>query len=209
MRRSFTLRCLRDAAALLVALGALAAALVAVDSGARPQPGLALLLGPVALGAATGARRAALLDGGELDGWRALGRSDAQLLAPLLLAAAAIGVLALLLPSPQSWAALPAPLAPDLPGWTGTAWTGAPADGWTLAPGRLWLPQLLRRWLTVAPTGARAHVDTGELVRRAGLALAWPGAVLCGGRWSGPGAALLCAGALAVTALLATAVGLS
>ena len=209
MRRSFTLRCWRDAALLLVVLGGLAAALVAVDAGSRPQAGLALLLAPVALGAATGARRAALLGAGELDGWRALGRSDAQLLAPLLLSAALAGLLALLLPAPASWAALPAPLSPGLPGWTGSAWTSAPPDAWTTTPGSLWLPQLVERWLAVPPTGARAHVDAGELVRRAGLALAWPGAVLCGGRWSGPGAALVCAGALAATALLATAVGLS
>lgn len=209
MRRSFTLRCWRDAALILVALGALATALVAVDAGSRPQVGLALLLGPVALGAATGGRRAALRGGGELDGWRALGRSDAQLLTPLLLSAALAGLMALVLPAPSSWAALPAPLGAGLPGWTGAEWTTAPAGDWTTEPGRLWLPQLVQRWLAVAPPGARAQVDAGELVRRAGLALAWPGAVLCGGRWSGPGAALVCAGALAATALLATAVGLS
>ena len=209
MRRSFTLRCWRDAALILLTLGALATALLAVDAGSRPQAGLALLLGPVALGAATGGRRAALLGGGEFDGWRALGRSDPQLLAPLLLSATLVGLLALVFPAPSSWAALPAPLAAGLPGWSGAEWTTAPPDAWTTEPGRLWLPQLVERWLAVPPVGARAQVDAGELVRRAGLALAWPGAVLCGGRWSGPGAALVCAAALAATALLATAVGLS
>jgi hypothetical protein len=166
-----------DAGALLGLGGALLLAVGWVEVGVGNSLGLLVTLAPVALGAATAHRLERVRADGVLDGWEGLGYSPGKLLRPLVAVAVGLGLACVVLPVETAAVPLPPPVDPALGAWWSSGWLGLPERAWSVPPGELGLPELISRWRLEAPTGARAAVDGGELIRRVSLALAWPIAV--------------------------------
>ena len=160
--------------ALAVVMGALA--LVAAVEPGEPPPWRALLvlLGPAALAGGCAATLSIEQRAGRWAGWQTLGRDPRLLLLPMLIVAS-LGVTLQMVGS-EPIAALPAPVAADVPAWwdaTDQEWTAPPGPRWRTPPHELGPVDLVARARSDAPEGARRWVDHGELVRRLGSAAAW------------------------------------
>ncbi|MCP4872471.1 MAG: hypothetical protein GY898_27580 [Proteobacteria bacterium] len=178
-----------------VLFGAVAAALVTALSTAErgAQDAIAAvevltLIGPLAAAAAVAAAVARSRSGGRWDGWSGLGVSPRQQLAPLVLVALLGAGAQLSVPPPRDVSttlaaiAAPAPVDPAAHWWPDGSggWDEPALARWKVRSAALTTAELVARSNATAPRGARVGVDRGELVRRAGLVLGWPAAVLLG-----------------------------
>jgi hypothetical protein len=213
-------RLVLEAAAGTVGFGVVAVALVtgisAADRGfddALMAVEVLHLVGPLGAAVAVAVAVARSRGTGRWDGWSMLGTSPRQQLAPLVLIAVLGGAAQHVLPptarisTTLSAIAAPAPIDAHAHWWPDGegGWDAPDLTDWQTRPGTLTTSELRARVRIGPPRGARRGVDRGELVRRRGLVLAWPVAVLWGmgaglvasPRRRGPGATVPRAGALA------------
>ena len=173
-------------------LTALVTAVSAADRGfeAALRPGEVLrLAGPLSCAVAVALAVARSRLGGRWDAWEGMGVGRARQLLPLLSVALLGAALQAAAPASEPPSAAlapvltPAPVAADARLWPGPvagSWGEPDLARWKVPPSALSGVELRARAREGAPLGARAGVDRAELLRRRGLVLAWPVALLVG-----------------------------